>query len=188
MDRDPTDGDDRPGPLRPRLGRLSLVFVAAVAIGLVAAFAGGGSDESPTVDAVDREPAPAIVFDTFDGSTWRLSEHLEQDGRPVVLNLWASWCPPCRREIPEISAFADAHPEVLVVGVAVDDRLEDALELAAELEPRYLVGFDTTGMVRAHYPSFGLPVTFVVDGEGRLVRTLDGIVDRVRLEDALDGV
>jgi cytochrome c biogenesis protein CcmG/thiol:disulfide interchange protein DsbE len=188
MEGERSDPDDRPGPLRPRIGRLSLVFVAAVAIGLVSAFAGGGSGEESPAEAVDREPAPAIVFETFDGETWRLSEHLSEDGRPVVLNLWASWCPPCRREIPEISAFADAHPEVFVVGVAVDDRFEDALELATELQPTYLVGFDTTGVVRAHYPSFGLPVTHIIDGDGRIVRTLDGIVDRVRLEEALEGV
>lgn len=182
------DHQPSPGPMRPRIGRLSLVFVAAVAVGLASAFLGGGAEAEQTPEAAEREAAPAVVFDAFDGSTWRLGDHLETDGRPVVLNLWASWCPPCREEIPEISAFADAHPEVFVVGVAVDDRLEDAAELAAELQPRYLVGFDTSGMVRAHYPSFGLPVTYVIDEEGRIARTLDGIVDQERLEEALAGI
>lgn len=174
------------GPLGGTLGRLTLIFLVAVAGGLVAAVVAGGGSTGEAEDPapVDRQ-APEAVVTGFDGTTWSLTEHLATDGRPVVLNLWASWCPPCREEIPVISAFADAHPEVLVVGAAVDDRYEDARALAEELAPTYLVGFDTGGELRRGYPSFGLPVTFVIGSDGVVTTRLDGIVTVERLESAL---
>ena len=66
-------------------------------------------------------PAPDFTVELFDGTRFRLSDHLGDDGRPVVLNLWASWCLPCRAEMPELDEAARAHPEVLFLGVAVDD-------------------------------------------------------------------
>ncbi len=179
---------DPAGPLRSQIGRLSLIFLVAVAGGLVAAVVTAGGPDDPADAAAPApvgEQAPEILLQAFDGTTWTLSEHLATDGRPVVLNLWASWCPPCREEIPAISAFSDAHPEVLVVGAAVDDRPEDARALAEELGPTYLVGMDASGDLRSRYPSFGLPATFVIDPDGIVRSRLDGIVTVERLEDAL---
>lgn len=152
-------------PLRPARGRLTLVFVIVIAVGLLVAQAVGDPGDSGSGGALSGV-APEVVMTGFDGDEWRLSDHLRDDGRPVVLNLWASWCLPCREEIPELSDFADSHPQFLLVGVAVNDTLEEARQLASDLAPRYMVGMDGTGRLRDRYPSVGMPFTVVIDSQG----------------------
>lgn len=165
-----------PAPLRPARGRLTLIFAVVVAIGLLIGrpWAGDG-------DAAAGK-APEVVLTAFDGSTWTLSDHLARDGRPVVLNMWASWCLPCRQEIPELSAFADSHPGVLVVGVAVNDTVDAAAALAAELEPSYLVGMDAQDDLADRYGLIGMPTTFVIDGDGMIVWSKTGGVTATEMD------
>lgn len=175
---------DPPVPLAMRIGRLTLVFAVVVGLGLLAGSFLLGRN-GPPVTALKGETAPEVVVVGFDGSEWRLSEHLRQDGRPVVLNLWASWCGPCRAEIPDLDAYAASTPGVLVVGAAVEDREPDARALARELAPGYVIGMDPTGSLRERYLTPGLPATFVIDGDGVLRAvwfgpiTKDGLVDLV---------
>ncbi len=160
-------------PLDRWRGRLTLVFAVLVGIGLLvgtlASQSDGGSPSSRT-----PEPAPDFSVPLFDGSTFTLSEHLRRDGRPVVLNLFASWCLPCREEIPELSRFAVDRPDVLVLGVAVQDRWEDALALVEELAPTYPTGFDTDDQVLLAYPILGVPTTFVIAPDGTIAERYSG--------------
>lgn len=171
-------------PLRPARGRLTLVFLVVVGLGLLLAQALGdpGTDASESLSG----PAPEVVLIGFDDSEWRLSNHLTHDGRPVILNLWASWCIPCREEIPELSAFAAANPSFAVVGVAVNDQVEDALRMANELSPTYLVGVDATGRLRDRYPSVGMPFTVVIDAQGVIRWSKAGGVTAAELESVTD--
>ena len=170
-------------PLRPARGRLTVVFVAVIALGLLVAQAVGDPGDTGTGGALSGV-APEVVVRGFDGAEWRLSSHLRDDGRPVVLNLWASWCIPCREEIPELSAFADSHPEFLLVGVAVNDTREEAQQLASDLAPRYLVGMDGTGRLRDRYPSVGMPFTVIIDSQGIIRWSKAGGVTASELESA----
>jgi cytochrome c biogenesis protein CcmG/thiol:disulfide interchange protein DsbE len=178
----PTEPTDA-APLRPGRGRLTAVFVAVIVIGLgVGAVTGPGDDTDPLVGS----PAPEVVIEGFDGSEWRLSDHLSRDGRPVVLNLWASWCAPCRDEIPELDAFAASNPGIMVVGAAVNDTPMAAAALAGELQPGYLVGIDATGRLRDRYPSFGMPFTVVIDRTGIIRHTFAGGVRASQIADVFD--
>ncbi|MEX0756612.1 MAG: TlpA disulfide reductase family protein [Acidimicrobiia bacterium] len=171
-------------PLQPARGRLTLVFVVVVAIGLLVAQALGDPEGSGgSLTGV----APEVVLTAFDGSEWRLSEHLAEDGRPVVLNLWASWCIPCREEIPELSAFADANPDHVVIGVSVDVSASEAQAMVDELQPRYLVGIDATGRIRDRYPSVGMPFTVVIDARGAIRWSKAGGVTALELSQATAG-
>lgn len=175
---------DPPAPLRPRVGRLTLVFLAVVVAGSAAAAllrSEGASDVLPA-GPLAGQPAPDFQAPLFDGSTFQLSEHLASDGRPLVLNLWASWCGPCRAEMPELSAFAVSHPEVRLVGIAVNDTEADAMAFVEELQPTFATGIDRDGSVRRLYPTFGLPSTLVIDTEGNVVHHVDGPVTSELLE------
>lgn len=119
------------------------------------------------------KPAPSFALPTLGGSTFDLNRHIADDGRPVVLNLWASWCNPCRSEMPAIDEAAAEHPEVAFVGVAVQDNVADATSFAEEIDVTYTIAFDD-GSVDEAYPVLGLPATFFIDGEGTLVRTFFG--------------
>ncbi len=166
------------GPMRSRMGRPTVIFVAIVlgALGL----AGVSTQRIDTTLAEIRVTG-------FDGSTWSLRRHLATDERPVLVNFWASWCAPCRAEIPEISAFAASHPEIFVVGVAVDDRQAPARELIGELRPAYYTGMDASGRLREHYPSFGLPVTFLI-ADGEIKARREGAVRVADLEEMISGL
>lgn len=151
--------------------------MSVVAVGLLV---GWLVRSSPAATAEVGEPAPDFTVELIDGGTFTLSE---ATGRPVVLNLWASWCGPCRDEIPEISAFADANPDVQVIGVAVRDAEEASRRFAAEISATYPLALGTRE-VEDSYPSFGLPVTYVIDEAGVVTEFFNGIVDEESLGEA----
>lgn len=180
---DSVDVFPEPEPLGPARGRLTLVFIAVIAIGLLVVQAVG--DPSEGSEGALGGVAPEVVLNAFDGTSWSLSDHLATDGRPVVLNLWASWCIPCREEIPELSSFADQNPGIAVIGVAVNDTEDDARALADELQPSYLVGMDASGRLRDRYPSVGMPFTVLIDGQGVIRWSYAGGVTAAQLSQAV---
>lgn len=161
-----SEGAPSSGPLRAGLsgGVLTAIFVVIVAIGAGVAWLQRG----PEVAEVGRK-APDFRFETFSGESFDLGRHLAEGGGPVLLNLWASWCEPCKREFPALSAYADAHPDVTVLGVAVQDQFDAAREFAREMQPGFRVGWDEGGTVRDAYPAFGLPATFLIGADGTVV-------------------
>lgn len=163
-------------------GILTAVFVAVVAVGVLLSGVGRAPDRAEV-----GSRAPALTITTFDGKTFDLADHIEGGGGPVLVNLWASWCEPCRREFPSLSAFADAHPGVTVLGVAVRDQHDLALAFVEEMEPSFLVAFDGDDTINEAYPVFSLPGTFVIDHRGIVVDIVLGELTPVRLDEiALD--
>ncbi len=174
------------GPLPNRYLRLSLIFVSVVAVGLLAAWV-FGDDSAPPVATIG-ETAPAFEVRNVEGDEpLALADLINDDDQPIVINLMASWCGPCRAEIPEISAFADANPGVVVVGVAVEDNYDDFMEFVSEVGPTYTVGFDD-GEMRAAYQTLGLPATFFLDSSGIVVSVYNGILDQDVLEQQVSGI
>lgn len=128
--------------------------------------------DSPSTDDV----APDFSVPTAEGGAFTLSKHLAEDGRPVILNLWASWCFPCREEMPEIDAFAKANPNIAVVGVAVQDDVVSAERFAAEIGVAYIIGFDEKDAVNTAYRPLGLPATFFIASDGTIAKRHFGLV------------
>ncbi len=169
--------EDRPGPLpRPSL-RLTGVFLLVLAAGLAIGWI--VRSQPPDVAEIGS-PAPDFTVELIDGGTFTLSS---VEG-PVVVNFWASWCVPCRTEIPAISRFAEAHPDVSVIGIAIQDTEENAREFAGEVGASYPLALGTDE-VEAAYPGFGLPYTVVVDGDGVVREIHNGIVDESVLLDLI---
>ncbi|MGI9609539.1 MAG: TlpA family protein disulfide reductase [Acidimicrobiia bacterium] len=131
------------------------------------------SNEAPT----QGDPAADFSVPTHAGDSFSLSEHLANDGRPVFLNLWASWCFPCRAEMPAIDVASASHPDVLFIGVAVNDSLEDAEAFADEVGVSYTLAYDDEAQVANGYPVLGMPATFLISADGRVVKTIFGSVD-----------
>jgi thiol-disulfide isomerase/thioredoxin len=178
-----------------RLGALT-ALAAVLVVGGVLIFGGSGGgettperppDASITVPplpatALPDDAAPDFSLDLFDGTSFALAEHLEEDGRPVILNFWASWCPPCRDEMPDLEAAAAAHPEILVLGVAIDDDPLAAEAFVTENGIGYPTGFDAAGRVARRYPSPALPSTFVISADGAVVQTVFGRLSAADIE------
>jgi thiol-disulfide isomerase/thioredoxin len=132
------------------------------------------------------EPAPDFTVEVIDGTSFSLSDHFDYDGRPLVLNLWASWCLPCRTEIPEISAFADNNPGVRVLGVAVDDTETAATDFARSIGASYDLAIGDRDFESA-YPRLGLPVTYFIDSSGIVTEVFNGILNEATLADLASG-
>lgn len=127
----------------------------------------GSSPQPPVIP----ERRPDVTLADRDGKPRSLAEW---NGRPQVINFWATWCAPCRREIPMLNALAKdgAWPDIALIGIAIDFR-EDVLHYLETTPIDYTVligeqdGFDAArafGM-----GSLGLPFTAFVDRQGRLV-------------------
>ncbi len=164
-------------PLRSRFGLLSALVVLIVSLAVVAALLfdnGNEPAEQALADPMAGMLAAPFEIDLIGGGRFSLQEHLETDGRPVVLNLWASWCAPCRAEMPAFDAVARSKPELLILGVAVEDDPAAARAFAAEIGVSYPLGIDEEGLVAELYPFFGLPTTYLIDGGGVIVRMIQG--------------
>lgn len=177
-------GPGDPGPLPRRAPRLSLVFVGVVVVGLAV----GWVVRSQPVDVarLDR-PAPNFTVELFDGDRFDLDERVAATNGPVVVNLWASWCIPCRTEMPAISAFAGENPWVTVIGVAVQDTEAAARAFAELVQVSYPLAMGNPGF-EAAYPWLGLPATYVIDSSGTVAILHNGIVDAAALEEMVDGL
>ncbi len=133
-------------------------------------------------------PAPGFsLVDLDDGSTYNLSD---SQGRIVVLNFWASWCPPCRDEHPALVAVANTFPEVQFVGVTHQDDPDASRRFLDELgrarTARYVE--DPGSVVGIQYGIFGLPETFLIDESGTVVGKITGPADLVTLLSVIEAV
>ena len=107
-------------------------------------------------------------------------------GLPVVVNFWASSCSPCVREMPALeSVHLAAGDAVSFIGVAVNDRVDDALDLADRTGVTYLLAADPQGEFFVAAGATLLPTTIVLDGDGEVVRRLTGEVTAEELVEVL---
>jgi thiol-disulfide isomerase/thioredoxin len=163
-----------------RPARVLVAVLAALALAAGCSEAGLEA-EAPTVpDEGARPPAPAFSVPALDGrGQVALADYRD---RPVILNFWASWCAPCRREMPELVDFARENPDIAVVGLAVSDVRADSRRFAREFDVPYDLGVDRDAKVAGEYAATGLPVTVVIDREGREASTWYGPIGRDELE------
>jgi len=110
-------------------------------------------------------------------------------GRPVLVNLWASWCAPCREEMPSLQAAAKRYAhQIQVVGVNTKDSTEAAAAFLADVGVTYPQLADLDGELLDHLRIPGLPVTVLLDGDGRVVDKHIGQLDSGTIDDLVAGV
>src|SRR5262249_49931851 len=158
--------------------RIAAGLIGLVVLGLLALLGygllrhQGGSFAGIAVNAVGQaaplrvRPAPDFALPLFDGGSFRLSE---QRGRVVLINYWASWCPPCRDEAPTLEAAWRAYRDrgVVLVGLDVWDSETDARAFLKEFGVTYPNGPDASGEILIDYGVTGVPETYFVDRSGQ---------------------
>ena len=143
----------------------TLTILIAV-ISLVVLLGFGLADKNEEAIAIG-EPVPEMeLVELSNGAEASLDD---QQGKWVLLNMWSSWCGPCRTESPDLLAFQEAHPDKLVVvGVNIEDRLDHAQEFVAEFGLTYpqLRAADNRALIES-FSIRGCPESFLIDPEGR---------------------
>ena len=117
------------------------------------------------------EPLPEIDQAAFE-------QLIAESDRPMVVNLWASWCVPCRSEAPLLTeAHRQLGSEVRFIGIATEDNQSDALSFLNEFDLEFENYFDKSGAIKGWIGTRGLPTTFFVAAGGEVVSTSFGIID-----------
>jgi cytochrome c biogenesis protein CcmG/thiol:disulfide interchange protein DsbE len=112
----------------------------------------------------------------------------ELDGTPVVVNIWASWCEPCKTEAPMLSAAAAQNSDVQFLGVDVLDSRDGAERFIAEYSIPYPSVFDPDAAIRTDVASFGVPVTVFYAADGEQVAKVDGELSQEALDENLAAI
>jgi len=109
-------------------------------------------------------------------------------GKPIVLNFWATWCGPCRAEIPSLvelqTAYMEEGKDVVILGISVDDPIEKLKPYASQMKMNYpvLVGNGRDDVQDAFGPLWGIPVTVFIDRDGRIAKKHSGIASKEQFE------
>ena len=149
-------------PMRRRFFRYANLFLCLV---LGAAHA-AGNDTAQTLQPLAKPfAAPEFTLQGDDGKPHRLSDYR---GKVVVLNFWATWCPPCRYEMPSMErAHKKVHGEnIVLLAVNVGENEDQVFEFTGQYPVTFQLLLDSDGSVIKKYPVIGLPTTFVIDPSG----------------------
>jgi peroxiredoxin len=151
-----------PATVAPRVARgfcasrnLFAAFACALAL----------SASASTPAKLIGQPAPEFVLRALNDNNLRLSEHL---GEVVLINFWASWCGPCKQEMPKLDELNDKYHRagLVLVGINIDEDPHKAVEMANAIKVSYpLLMDDRKDVARAYFVA-SLPATIIVDREG----------------------
>lgn len=175
--------------MRNRQRTLGLRLLAAgvlLSVAVVLLACGNGGVDSPAgVNQGNR--ALNFTLENLAGEEVSLSDY---EGNVVVLNFWATWCPPCRAEVPDLEAAYQEHQEegLVVLGVSVEDPARAVESFVAEMDMTYPVVLDQNGKVMRAYRAPGLPMSVVLDREGVIQARHVGFLSAEQLDDYLQQV
>ena len=157
---------------------LVLAFFAVLAFGLANRSSATGRSGMTRIG----KPAPQFAMQLLDGGEFRLSDH---EGRPLVINFWASWCPPCRQESPAFERQWRRYRDtgIQFVGVDIQDDISDAEAYVREFGLTFPNGLDPDGKITIDYGVIGLPVTFFVSSSGVVEGRWVGAIPEEKLEE-----
>ncbi|MFB6232246.1 MAG: TlpA family protein disulfide reductase [Salinibacter sp.] len=136
----------------------------------------GAGARAEQVQDVTPKPVPDLTLKTLDGRSIRLAQ---QEGRVLLINFWATWCGPCRKEIPDLKALHSKFNSkgLTVIGVALDRKGREVVKPYVEEQAiDYPIVVDSEGTVEAAFgPIRGLPTTVVVNANGKITKRILGL-------------
>lgn len=175
-----------------------LILVLLIAVLILGAYVLYGSltrqVQAPEITAAQTEkeasPAPDFTFYDLEDGSYTLSDFR---GKPVILNFWASWCGPCKNEMPEFQTAFDTYGEqiqFLVVNLTDGGRETKEVAHAYVEEQGYTfpVYYDSDMAGAQAYGVYAVPVTYFIDGEGNIVTQAMGMLTKEALQQGIDAL
>lgn len=151
--------------------RIPLALAALFLVTLPGASYGVGS-------SLTGKPAPNFKAATVDGEVFTLSSY---KGKGVIINFWATWCGPCKAEMPDLNRMTAAHPNLAVLGVNYQQPHQAIARFAKRTEVSFPLLVDEEGLISTRYGVMGLPTSFFVDTQGIVVGVHVGVLNEARL-------
>jgi thiol-disulfide isomerase/thioredoxin len=166
--------------------RLKWLVAPLLLIGAVTLYYVNSSSSAPAprlVSSTPKNAAPQFTLSDLNGRPVSLSDYR---GKVVILDFWAPWCPPCKREIPDLISLQDQYgPKGLqVVGIGLD-RTDNVTTFVRENGVNYPVMVGDDEITRLYGGIPGIPTTFIVDKEGNISKRFEGFTDRSVFEAAI---
>lgn len=129
--------------------------------------------------------APDFTLKTLEGETVTLSKN---DGKPSLVNLWASWCPPCKVEMPHLQKAYEKYGDQVnfhMVNLTSLDNKDKMVKYIKDEKYTFPVLLDETGKVGEEYMAFSIPQTYIVDENGQVIEKITGAMTKEQLEEIM---
>jgi peroxiredoxin len=160
-------------------------FNKSLAILLLTAGLFAGLGFAGTPDGSEKRigsKAPEFALKSINGKNIRLADY---KGKVVILDFWATWCPPCRKGIPDLVSIQKEFPkDVVIIGISLDT--DTKMEVPAFVKSQginYPIVFGTEALVKQYGGVEGIPTTFVIDKKGNIADIHVGLVPKVQFTD-----
>ena len=178
---------------RVRSGRAVLILLMIVLLGLMASQACESIDEPTTQLEPDNtvsfgvsvgEQAPDFILVDLNDNPISLSDFR---GKTVFLNFWATWCPPCRAEMPQMEALYQDYKDedVVIIGLDIQETREEVSQYVQQGGYSWLFILDASGKVATNYEVTAIPTSFFIDGDGIIRAVSTGAMSKRDMEIAL---
>ncbi|WP_028560569.1 peroxiredoxin family protein [Paenibacillus pinihumi] len=173
-----------------------IVLLGLVAYGGYDYFSKSDSKAAQTTDAGDNglvvgiergQLAPDFVLQNMQGEEVRLSDY---QGKTVMVNFWATWCPPCRIEMPHMQEFFDDHlaEDIMIIGVNLtptEKSLDDIQAFVDEQQLTFPIVLDEEGIVNQTYRVVAYPTTYILDSKGVIQEKFRGAISYDTMKNAV---
>ena len=160
--------------LNNRIKSVIFILICAILIGLLVYQIMSRSKENRAL-----ESAVNFKLVSVDGKEYSLSDF---KGKKVVLNFFATWCPPCRAEIPDFERFHRENKDVVLIGINIQEDKATVEEFLNSMGVTYPVLLDRDGKVSAQFGIEGIPTTFLIDENGKIVAKNVGMMTYEQLK------
>jgi cytochrome c biogenesis protein CcmG/thiol:disulfide interchange protein DsbE len=182
--------------LAQRRGMVTLAISAVILLGLIGLLVARLVAASQTVStssfyALVGKPAPDFTTTLYTGAPGQTFHLAAMKGKPVVLNFFASWCPPCQEEAPILNKGWQQYAErdgVVFIGVVYQDSQQSAMGFAQQYDVPYAIAADSNGATAIAYGVTGPPETIFINREGIVVSKYGGPLDAKSLASSIQAI
>jgi len=169
-------------------GRRIVLIIIAIAI-VVAVYESArhaSHSKGARPGAVDS-PAAAFTLQDLDGKPLSLASYR---GKVVLLNFWATWCTPCRAEIPQFVEYQNRYGQqgLQLLGISMDDDVTPVREFYQQFKMNYPVAIGNANLAESYGGVLGLPVTFLIGRDGRIAAKYVGATDMTALQQKIESL
>jgi len=138
----------------------------------------------------EGQSAPDFELKTQDGKSIKLSDYR---GQKVLLNFWASWCPPCKKEIPDLNEFYSEHKmekiTILSVNMTYSEKNKQTIQAFQDMyKIRYPVVLDQTGTIAGLYKIITIPTSYFIDSNGIIQKRIIGPLQKETIKNLMDSI